>query len=976
MQSVLNTTKTVVSSTKHVVNKITGKGSLQAFFDDFNESKHLGKYNEFISERITNAREVFQTGSALQKADALQEMIFLQLQGQDMSQWLDFSISNLMPNDDLSIKAMAYTAASMLWEPGSEAIFMSTNCIKRDLCSSEPINKRLALNLIPLILTPELASNVVADIATSFNHTRPEIAQMAITSFYQICLKYPDALRAGFATLNVKSKLEEGDIGIQQAVLALMTELCIHNPRNFVNFVPTLYKLLTNAGSPWILVRTLSIFTMILSSLEPETALKLSQRLVQPVAEILESAASASVILEVIRLICDGPIKSPPLIRVAADRAQEFIQNQDPNLRYLGLTSMTRLMKVDQKVIAAHGEIITSCLESDDSTCVFITTDLLHSICTRKTIGEYVLKLLEQIENRKPGYVRDALVSRVIQMCSYHDYERVPDFEWYVNILLEIHSIGVVSKELAQQLLNIGLRVEAIREVLVNEMLEAMKEPTSNDPDFIETAAFILGEYSAEQKQEAFELLLDPKIITISSSAQAACIQNAFKLYTKTTNLQQFKENGELLIKKLPQFSASRYTEVQERASMLLALVSIFQTNPDIGSISSIYSIPLKAVSPTAQSKVPIPSTLDLTTPIVALESNNSTTFDFIDEIEDSGFNGPDPTIFMLRKVDPKKADQSKTNVVVIEGKTDINSKKRRLIPKEDSSAVELLPVEGETPQTSSTNNVSKSALAGISINDPLRPNERLPEIRPYQQNELLLKQTQYIANARRNESNNPFDYSSYYRQLGQTEGLSIAINKIRPHKNGLEISIFITNSSQIPISALEFSLDDGAPQCSRSEIIPTSTEMHSLFYKCPLIHESKVIKISILPTGGAGEMLHGRIKIVPSFFLQSCKEEDFDEDYKQCNEKFEYKFDENIEIRDTITKIQSIVHGCLIKKEINGKKTIALFSKTEDDHKIISLLHREEDGFVLDICSNNKDFGEEIFKEIDHFFKSTQPNK
>lgn len=976
MQSVLNTTKTVVSSTKHVVNKITGKGSLQAFFDDFNESKHLGRCNEFISERIANARDVFQTGTAIQKADVLQEMIFIQMQGQDMSQVFDFGISNLMPNDDISIKAMAYVAASMLWETNSEAIFMSTNCIKRDLCSSDPIVQRMVLSLIPQILTPELASNVVADIATAFNHTRPEIAQMAITSFYQFCSIYPEFLRAGFAKLNVKSKLEEGDIGIQQAVLALMTELCVENPRNYVNFVPTLYKLLTNAGSPWILVRTLSIFTMILSNLDSETALKLSQRLVQPVAEILESAASASVILEVIRLICDGPIKSPHLIRVAADRAHEFIQNQDPNLRYLGLTSMTRLMKIDQKIIAAHGEIITSCLESDDSTCVFITADLLHSICTRKTIGDYVLKLLEQIENRKPGYVRDALVLRVIQMCSYNDYERVTDFEWYVNILLEIHSMGIVSKELAQQLLNIGLRVEAIRDVLVEEMLEAMKEPTANDPDFIETAAFILGEYSTEKKQEAFQLLLDSRIINISSSAQAACIQNAFKLYTKTTNLQQFKENGELLLQNLPQFTASRYTEVQERASMFLALVSIFQANPDIGSISSIYSIPLKAISPTAQTKVPIPSTLDLTTPIVALESSNTTTFDFIDEIEGSEFDGPDPTIFMLRKVDPKKAAQSKTNVVVIEGKSDITSKKRRLIPKEDSASVELLPVEGESNKTTTpaSTTSAKSALSKINITDPLRPNEKLPEILPYQQNELLMKQTQNILNSRRQISNNPFDYTKYYHQLGQTQGLSLSINEIKPHKNGLEISIYITNTSQIPISALEFSLDDGTPQCSRSEIIPNSTEKHSLFYKCSLVLEPIVIKISILPTGGAGEMLHGRIKIVPSFFLQSCQETDFDENYQQCQEILEYKFDENIEIRSTVSKIQSIVHGGLIKKEINGKKTIALSSQTIDQQKIVALLHREDDGFILNICSNNKEFCDEIYNEIKLVFN--QENK
>ncbi|KAH0786741.1 Adaptin N terminal region family protein [Histomonas meleagridis] len=972
----------VVNSTKHVVKRITGGGSLQAFLDDFNQSKHDNTYNEFVSNCLSNAREVFQSGTPMQKADMLQEMLFLQMQGVDMS-WLDFHISNLMPNDDISIKTMAYTAASSLWEPETPAIMMSINNIKNDLSSSEPLNKILALTLIPQITTPELAATVVSDIAACFNHTRPEIAQMAITSFYQICLKYPDALRAGFATLNVKSKLEEGDVGLQQAVLALMTELCIHNPKNFVNFVPTLYKLLTNAGSPWILIRTLSIFTMILASLEPETAIKLAQRLVQPVAEILETAASASVILEVIRLICDGPLKSPHLIRVAATRAEEFIQNTDPNLRYLGLKSMTSLMKIDQKVIAANGEIITSCLESEDSTCVFLTVDLLHSICNRKNIGDYVLKLLEQIENRPPGYVRDTLVSRIISMCSYNDYERVPDFEWYVNILLEIHGMGIMSKELAQQILTMGLRVESVRNLLVEEMLDVLREPNSSDADFIETAAFILGEYSSteEQLQEAFELLLGPKIINLSASAQAACIQNAFKLYTKTEDKQMFEANGELLKEKLPLYAASRYTEVQERASMLLALVSIFQVNPDQEAIKSLYSIPLKAVAPTAQTKVPIPNSLDLTTPIVTLEANNSTTFDFIDELSDmnQGLNAPDPTMFMLRKVDPKRSQQNKPNVVVLDGKGEVelsSSKKRRLIPKVDSSSVELLPVEGETNKTSSTTstNVQQSALSKISITDPLRPNERLPELKPYQQEELLQRQSP--RNLAANTSTGALlatgvDYTSYFRQLGMSQGLSIAISDIKPHKGGLEITIITTNSSPIPISALEFVLDDSAPQCSRSEINPNSVGKQVLFYKCDVIQAPKVVKLSILPTGGAGEMLHGRIKLMPSFFLMQAKESDLDEALDKCQKINEYKFDDNIEIRGTITKIQYVVKGTLIKKEIDGKKVIALFSTTEKaEYQVIALLRREQEGFVLEIKASNNEMGKTIFEQIQQVFK------
>ena len=83
-------------------------------------------------------------------------------------------------------------------------------------------------------------------------------------------------------------------------------------------------------------------------------------------------------------------MKSPQLIRAAADHAQDFIQNCDPNLAYRGLTCMTSLMKIDAKVIAQHRKIIQQCLEHEDPTCVLLAVDLLKSICSERNISNIV----------------------------------------------------------------------------------------------------------------------------------------------------------------------------------------------------------------------------------------------------------------------------------------------------------------------------------------------------------------------------------------------------------------------------------------------------------------------------------------------------------------------------------------------------------------------------------------------------------
>jgi len=711
---------------------------------------------------------------------------------------------------------------------------------------------------------------------------------------------------------------------------------------------------------------------MILSSLKQDVAQKLAQRLVQPVAEILETAASASVILEVIRLICDGPLKSPHLIQSAANRAQEFIKNQDPNLRYLGLTSMTRLMKIDAKVIASHGEIITSCLESDDPTCVVIAMDLISSIAARKNIGEYTLSLLEQIRSRQPGFVRDALVSRVISMCSYNDYERVTDFEWYINILFEIHGMGIVSTELAKQILTIGLRVESVRSVIVEEVIQIMEDPTGSDPDFIETAAFILGEYATDCSQHAFELLLSQKIANVAASAQAACIQNAFKLYAKTQDVEKFKENGEYLLEHLKPYVTSRYTEVQERASMFTALVSLMQ-NETSCNFASFYASPLKAVASTAQSQLKIPQSLDLSSPIISLEENNDQTFDFIDEFsnDQQSPTGPDPSLFIIGKKQPKKTSQGKPNIVVLNKNLGVeiqSQRKRYLLPKDNSSSsIELLPVEGESQKT--IEKPKFSALSTIDLTLPLRPSEKLPEVGPYRQEDIMTKQHYLPTN--RSESTNFSDYSTFFHQASGTQGLLLSVTDIKPKAGGLEIGLAITNTSPSPIYSLELTIDKSSPQSSQKEIAPNETSKNRIFYRCPLISEPKTIQITVLPTdGGAGEMLRGVLRIMPSFFLQPGKPQDLESAYESCEHRVKYQLGEGISIQSTIQKIISVIHGSMNKNQ--EKKIIAIFSQTlTENNNIIATIQRNEDGFYSEVCSDNKELAEEIYKEIKLAFKS-----
>ena len=183
------------------------------------------------------------------------------------------------------------------------------------------------------------------------------------------------------------------------------------------------------------------------------------------------------------------------------------------------------------------------------------------------------------------------------------------------------------------ELLTMALRAKITRPTLVSEMIDYMQNFNPSETEFIETAAFIIGEYSSEMESEneeeespeesGFNSLISDTILRTDPSAQAACIQNAFKIYAKSKTQEELQKRSKILLEKLPLYSTSRFTEVQERATMLLALVNIFSEQNDIEALSSLYSMPLPAVDASAQGKVTIPSTLDIATPIIELEPHS-----------------------------------------------------------------------------------------------------------------------------------------------------------------------------------------------------------------------------------------------------------------------------------------------------------------------------------------------------------------
>jgi len=107
------------------------------------------------------------------------------------------------------------------------------------------------------------------------------------------------------------------------------------------------------------------------------------------------------------------------------------------------------------------------------------------------------------------------------------------------------------------------------------------------------------------------------------------------------------KEAAQLLLNKLPLFTHSTHVEVQERACIAVELAKLYlscqENGKDIGpEIFALFDEPLLPVSKAAQSKVPVPAGLDLDTPF----------FEEPPEPEEEDDFGYDDGLFSVQKGD------------------------------------------------------------------------------------------------------------------------------------------------------------------------------------------------------------------------------------------------------------------------------------------------------------------------------------
>ncbi|KAI9717314.1 MAG: hypothetical protein M1812_004841 [Candelaria pacifica] len=634
---------------------------------------HKGNEREYIQNSLRECRAEIRTQDMDVKATALLKLIYLEMFGHDMS-WAAFNVLEVMSSSKYLQKRVGYLGAVQSFRPDTEVLMLATNLLKKDLTSPLPLTMSLPLVTMPHIITPSLALSLLSDLLPRLTHSHPAIRKKTIVTLYRLALVYPETLRPAWPKIKERLMDEEEDSSVTAAIINVVCELGWRRPQDFLPLAPRLFDLLVDGGNNWMAIKIIKLFAT-LTPLEP----RLVRKLLPPLTNIIRTTPAMSLLYECIDGIIQGGIlhsaegtaEGEEIASLCVGKLRGMIVVEgDPNLKYVALLAFNKIVTSHPHLVSLHQDVILDCIDDPDISIRLRALDLVVGMVNSENILSVVGRLMRQLrispfasavddlsnERAANGFVepaadsddedpeeslrpsekksdqppalpddyRTGVIKKILEMCSQETYAIIVDFDWYVDVLVQLvrfcpgstsgvdnvarglqyQDIGMdtcenksdISHDIGYELRNVAVRVRSVRpectraaENLVSVGRRGQMFPTSGNGGIgvLESAVWIVGEYAEylADPSETLTSLLHSSSLTLAVDVVSAYLQAIPKVFSSITGSDQLGWTAErktmttLLVARIVHFleplSTHPSLEIQERSVELLELMRL-----------------------------------------------------------------------------------------------------------------------------------------------------------------------------------------------------------------------------------------------------------------------------------------------------------------------------------------------------------------------------------------------------------------
>eukprot|EP01012_Entosiphon_sulcatum_P040357 TRINITY_DN53_c2_g1_i1.p1 TRINITY_DN53_c2_g1~~TRINITY_DN53_c2_g1_i1.p1 ORF type:complete len:1119 (-),score=215.85 TRINITY_DN53_c2_g1_i1:24-3173(-) len=502
-----------------------------------------------------------------------------------------------MPAFTLLEKRVGYLAVSLCIKQDDELMMLVVAQLQKDLASSNYLEVCIALTGSCKVLNAELIPCVIQKVQSLLGHQNPVVrkkAVMAIHAFYKVD---PNSIGTDFKIY--RNCLCDRDPSVMGASLHLLYDLAVADPEGHKDLVPSFVNILKQITehrlsreydyhripAPWLQIKLLKLLSVLCVDDE-----ELSSKCYEVLLEAMKRADTGlnighAVIYECCKTItCIYP--NSQLIEAAADAISKFITSPNANLKYLGITSLSSIVRIDAKHATQHQMIVIECLEDSDETIRRKTLDLLYAMTNRNNVEVIVSRLIKFLGQAHDNYLKADLVGRITDLADKFKGSS----QWYVDTINHVVALGArhVRDEILQGVLKLiaeGSGVdddadERFRQHCVYRYYDILTSEKPQPDAMYRLIAWVLGEYSFlcpdKPNKEVIDRLCDLLEKQFEDNETKGWILMALtKLSAQRAADSSLQGQMQDVIDK---FAANRSTDLQQRSHELRVLLQ----HPDL----------------------------------------------------------------------------------------------------------------------------------------------------------------------------------------------------------------------------------------------------------------------------------------------------------------------------------------------------------------------------------------------------------
>ncbi|KAG7035965.1 AP-2 complex subunit alpha-2 [Cucurbita argyrosperma subsp. argyrosperma] len=587
---------------------LSGMRGLSVFISDIRNCQNKEQERLRVDKELGNVRTRFKNEKGLtpyEKKKYVWKMLYIYMLGYDVDFGHMEAVSLISapkyPEKQASFSTfhallVGYIVTSCLLNENHDFLRLAINTVRTDIIGRNETFQCLALTMVGNIGGREFAESLAPDVQKLLisSSCRPLVRKKAALCLLRLYRKNPDVVNVDGWADRMAQLLDERDLGVLTSSMSLLVALVSNDHDSYWSCLPKCVKILKHLArnqdipqeytyygipSPWLQVKTMRALQYFPTIEDPTTRRSLFEVLqrilmgTDVVKNVNKNNASHAVLFEALALVMHLDAEKEMMSQCVA-LLGKFIAVREPNIRYLGLENMTRMLMVTdvQDIIKRHQAQIITSLKDPDISIRRRALDLLYGMCDVSNAKDIVEELLQYLSTAEFAMREELSLKAAILAEKF-----APDLSWYVDVILQlIDKAGdFVSDDIWFRVVQFVTNNEDLQSYAAIKAREYLDKPAIHET-MVKVSAYLLGEFGhllarrpGYSAKELFKIIHE-KLPTVSTSTIPILLSTYAKILMHTQPPDQELQNQIWGI--FNKYESCIDVEIQQRAVEYLAL--------------------------------------------------------------------------------------------------------------------------------------------------------------------------------------------------------------------------------------------------------------------------------------------------------------------------------------------------------------------------------------------------------------------